>query len=123
MSREAQSVLFLCDGAERPLFSELKGWQTVEELNHRGDDARVNLRIENLSHALLATLEPRHWDLVRIDAYAYVADQSLSRGGDADVHGRDWRRHLGLRIPVRDVGYVHLESVEAAEPGRAGAHA
>ena len=28
-----------------------------------------------------------------------------------------------LRIPVRDVGYVHLESVEAAEPGRAGAHA
>jgi glutamate racemase len=41
--------------------------------------------------------------------------------GDTALFGRVASKLL--RIPVRNVGYVHLESVEAAVPGRAGAHA
>jgi len=41
--------------------------------------------------------------------------------GDTALFGRIASKLL--RIPVRNVGYVHLESVEAAVPGRAGAHA
>lgn len=41
--------------------------------------------------------------------------------GDTALFGRVATKLL--RIPVRDVGYVHLESVAAAVPGRARAHA
>ena len=94
------STLFLCDGAEAPPDWARQSWDVETRLNHTGSEPEVNLRIENLSHALLAQLSPRQADLVRIAAYVYIADQSVSRGGEADVYGRDWRRRMALCIPV-----------------------
>src|SRR5215207_723342 len=76
-----------------------------------GARADLNLRLQNLSHALLGQVSARAADLVRIAAYVYAADQSVSRGGPADVYGTHWRRHLALSIPVSDCDYWSQPSV------------
>src|SRR4051794_36540138 len=57
---------------------------------------------ENLGSKLLSTISNRAFDLIRIAAYAYAADQEISRGGERDVYGRDWRRQITLCVPVTE---------------------
>jgi hypothetical protein len=99
------SALFQCDGATIPAAFESAAWEIRDCVNCQGPAATLNLRLENLSHALLATIHARATDLVRIAAYAYADDQSVSRGGPADVYAKRWRRHFGMAVPVRDPGF------------------
>jgi 7-cyano-7-deazaguanine synthase in queuosine biosynthesis len=57
---------------------------------------------KNLSAVVLAQIDGRARDLVHLAAYVYAADQELSRGGPADVHGKRWRRDITLCVPVMD---------------------
>ena len=109
-----QGALFLCDGAEVPPSWARESWDTRESLNHTGSGPEVNLKIENLSHTLLSQLEMRESDLVRIAAYVYAADQSVSRGGEADVYGRNWRRRMALCIPVSEPKFWGTEAIGGA---------
>ena len=107
-------VVFLCNGASMPA-----PWQgvledAVQRLNHSGADADVNLHIEDLSNVLLGKMEGRAADLITIAAYAYAADQSVSRGGEADVYGKKWRRQIALGIPVSDPRFWKRKTVSAA---------
>jgi hypothetical protein len=106
-------ALFQCDGAPISSAFESVEWQVHDQINHQGSSATLNLRLENLSHALLATIEARAADLVRIAAYVYAADQTMSRGGPADVYGRHWRRHFGMAMPVNDPGFWNGDEVRA----------
>jgi 7-cyano-7-deazaguanine synthase in queuosine biosynthesis len=106
-------ALFLCDGAAMPTAFESVKWQSRDQINHQGPSATLNLRVENLSHALLARIDARAADLVRIGAYVYAADQSISRGGPKDVYGAHWRRQFGMAIPVGDPAFWNRADVAA----------
>lgn len=105
------TALFQCDGATLPDAFESATWDIRERINSKGPAATLNLRLENLSHALLATIHARAADLVRIAAYVYAADQSVSRGGPADVYAKRWRRHFGMAIPVSDPSFWNRDDI------------
>ena len=93
------AVVFPCDGAAIP--REWRGGdvETVA-LHTRGPHKVMNLRIEDPEHAFVGRLDGRAYDLVRIASYVYAADQTVSRGGDADWRLDRWERDLRLAIPV-----------------------
>ena len=62
----------------------------------------MNFAIRNPENVFLGSLDGRALDLTRIGAFALAADQSVSRGGDADPRLRSWHRRLGLVLPVND---------------------
>ena len=76
-------ALFLCDGAHTP--PEWRGkWSKTDHLNTEGGRATVNFAIKDLEETFLGRLDGRALDLIRIATFALAADQSVSRGGDAD---------------------------------------
>jgi hypothetical protein len=108
------SALFQCDRAEAPPGWDQETWDRKERINHVGAAAEVNLRLENRSHLLLPGLDARQADLIRIAAYLYAADQSVSRGGEADIYGLDWRRRMALAIPVNEPDFWGTPAVTNA---------
>ena len=96
-------ILVDCDGAALPTFHRETTELTRLSLNHRGPEANVNLHLQSPSSILLAQVGARAVDLVRIAAYVYAADQSVSRGGEADAHGDNWSRDFTWCLPVDDL--------------------
>ncbi|MDA1128803.1 MAG: 7-cyano-7-deazaguanine synthase [Chloroflexi bacterium] len=94
-----KQVQVACDGAAVP---QADAGVLNRSLNHRGPEANVNLRIQSPASTLLARVEDRAADLVRLASYVYAADQSVSRGGESDAHGDAWKRHFTLHMPVSD---------------------
>lgn len=107
-------ALFLCDGASKPWEWRDRAWEVEEVIRHHGPKADLNLRVENLSHRVLGTIDARASDLVRIAAYVYGADQSVRRGGSKDVYGAAWRRTMALSIPVVDPDFWSQEEIRQA---------
>ncbi len=107
-------VLVQCDGAVAPPSVQSQAWDARPVLSHRGAGANVNLRIQSPSDALLASFDARATDLVRIASYVYAADQSVSRGGEADIYGKAWHRDMHLFIPVADTSFWARPEVVAA---------
>jgi 7-cyano-7-deazaguanine synthase in queuosine biosynthesis len=96
-------VLFRCDGSTATPPSD--GWERVEELRTTGVDRDLNLAVEGLTGKLIDTIDERAADLIRIAAFAYGADQAITRVQPSDVHRAKWRRHLGLCLPVSDPAF------------------
>lgn len=106
-------ALVRCDGAPIPPALRRQQWDICESVNQHGPLADTNLRLQNLSHALLARVEERAADLVRLAAYVYAADQLVSRGGLKDVYGRHWQREFMLVVPVGEPRFWNLDEVRA----------
>src|SRR6266542_4086546 len=98
-----------CDGARVPRKARQAPWQELE-IRHRGLDADLNFKIENLTHALRGRVPPKAADLVRIAAYAYATDQSVRRGGQTDFEETEWARQLALCVPVSDPDFWSSEA-------------
>ncbi len=98
-------ALIRCDGATASsrLVSEV--WDQQIVINHQGPRQDLNLRIENISHAVLRNVDDQASDFVRIAAYVYAADQSLRRGGLRDIYGKRWTREIAFAIPVLDAAF------------------
>ena len=107
-------VVVDCDGAIVPQVALDPEVPIRRSLNHRGQSANVNLQIQTPATVLLAGIDGRAGDLVRIASYVYAADQSVSRGGEADVYGDGWRRHFVVYIPVADLEFWTQEPVSQA---------
>ena len=99
------SALIQCDGADVPSEFGSVSWNKCEAISHRGGSPNLNLRLQNLSHALTSTIDSFAADLVRIAAYVYAADQSVRRGGQKDIYGKHWKRHFGMVVPVGEPGF------------------
>lgn len=97
------SALIRCDGANHSTGRKTAQWDRELDLHHRGPQPTLRLDLNNLSHKLLSSVDSTAADLIRIAAYVYAADQSISRGGLADVYGSHWVRNLSLAIPVSNV--------------------
>ncbi len=77
--------------------------RTALRLNVAGPGQNVNLRISDISRAMLAAVPEVLVDLLEIAAYVYCADQQCPRGSESlPGMGRDWRRQMNFTIPVRD---------------------
>ena len=77
----------------------------VLQLDVSGASRNVNLRIDDITRAIVSNVSDVLLDLLEIAAYVDCADQQASRGSEqlTDL-GRDWRRNMHFIIPVRDPG-------------------
>jgi hypothetical protein len=94
-----KSALFACDGAVPGRRWAKEEWPARHELNS-SVGGNMRLHLTELSTAIHVPLNSAVLDLVTIASYCYAADQSIRRGGEADIYGDDWSRRLGLAIPV-----------------------
>lgn len=109
------AVAVLCDGASFPNdWRRGRAWDRTEQLNTRGTHQTVNFHLEDLESAFVGRLDGRVLDLVRIAAYAFGADMEISRGGKADWKNEDWKRTLGLAVPVNDPDFWSQQEVARA---------
>lgn len=98
-------TLVRCDGAHPPAALGQQAWASTERIDTGGRYPNLALRLESLVGSVLTGLSPRSADLLRIAAFAYRADQLVSRGGEADADGDRWRRHFALVVPVAEPVY------------------
>ena len=74
-------------------------------LDVQGPARNINLRIEDISKALVSDIPDVLLDLLEVAAYIYCADQQTRRGSEyLTDYGSDWRREMAFRIPVRSPG-------------------
>lgn len=63
----------------------------------------VRLRLTDLTQAMWGNVPHRVLDLLDLATYVYAADQAVARGEDREADfGDGWRRHLFLRVAVRE---------------------
>jgi 7-cyano-7-deazaguanine synthase in queuosine biosynthesis len=107
--------VFQCEGAPVP-----RRWSGITQrhlLGGQDDEAqRIDFSLE-LPEPLLGSLSARARDLVRIAAYVYLADGSVSRGGERDVYGHKWRRGMRLALAVDDPDFWRSAEVSQALVG------
>lgn len=90
---------FICGGVKVP---EPAVAEQVIRLDVAGPDRNVNLRLTDVSRALVSDLPELLLDLLEVAAYVYCADQRARRGGHKLSNaGEDWRRRLHFVMPVR----------------------
>lgn len=106
-------AVVICDEAVVPPAFRERGWPQLPIRSH-GHGGDLNLRADNLRTHYLGRLHRRANNLVRIAAFAFAADQQLSRGGKGDPSRRQWRREIALCVPVADVAFWSDEDTTTA---------
>ncbi len=104
-------ALFRCDDADVPRSVAAAYGNVEKKIVTRGPSPSLTLRAQSLAETVLARVEARAGDLVRIASYVYAADQEVSRGGQADVYGDRWRRRIAMCIPVTDPAFWSQDTV------------
>ena len=90
-----------CDGTPLPAAWRDLDW-AIQPIRSRGAARDLDLHVDGLRQKVTGQLDRRANDLVRIAAYAFGADQLVSRGGKGDPDRQRWRRELALAVPVAD---------------------
>ncbi len=85
----------------------------VREISHRGESPQLNISVRTPVVGF-DNISGRAADLVLIAAYAFAADQEVSRGGDADVYGSRWSRSFRMALPVADADFWNQPGVNTA---------
>jgi len=91
------SALILCDGVGA---RALNGFEETVLLSRQPPNPTLSASIDEFSHALFQNLDDDLADLVRIAAFVYGADGSVSRGTVKDVYATKWCRKFHFCIPV-----------------------
>jgi 7-cyano-7-deazaguanine synthase in queuosine biosynthesis len=94
--------VFQCDEADLAVPDTAPGTPVIHQLTSRGDTSELDLQMHELYRIVLDRVNPRHADLIRIAAYVYRVDMTVSRGGDRDSDAAKWKRRLHLCIPVSE---------------------
>jgi 7-cyano-7-deazaguanine synthase in queuosine biosynthesis len=90
----------LCDGAEWPNSTgSVSDDARCIRLAERG--RKANVVIESIGPKIYECLGGLHRDLLRVAAFIYLGDRTVSRG-KVDVFGERWHRSLHYVIPVSD---------------------
>ncbi len=104
-------ALFRCDDSDVPDSVATAHRGAVKQIRTRGQSPSLTLSVQSLAETVLARVQARAADLVRIASFVYAADQEVSRGGLADVYGDRWRRQITMCIPVSDPGFWNQDRV------------
>lgn len=105
-------VLFTCEAASLPKGLAKQKWDKKAQVNHQGKNPNLDLKIENITSAILRNLDPKSEDLIRIASYVYAADQAISRGSEQDIYGSQWTRELKFVIPVSNPSFWEQSSLK-----------
>jgi hypothetical protein len=90
--------LVFCGG----LLSTARIADKAYRLDITGPDQNIELRISDISRALVTNIPDVLIDLLELAAYIYCADGTIRRGGNTMTEmGHDWRRNLRFFVPVR----------------------
>ena len=105
--------LVLCEGASAKgrTARRRKGAPEPLRLSTAGQRPNLRLQVENITRAFLRDVQPRCRDLLRIAAYVYGADTSVSRGTRTDVYADRWSRAFRFVVPVLDLPFWCREDV------------
>jgi len=96
--------LFLCEDSECPAELARAQYNHQYHLSHKSGKRNIYLTAEPFKR--LALLQsPLAQDLIRIAAYVYVADTTVSRGGEKDILLKNWERHFTFVVPVSSANY------------------
>lgn len=106
-----KSAVIRCDGAPNPPGAKKLRGALHLAIRTTGPTAKLNLRVRPISDSLGAEVVGPAEDLVRIAAYSYWADQMVSRGGEANPYGDDWRRKYLMSVPVSDPDFWNAQPV------------
>jgi hypothetical protein len=102
---------FTCGGAEPPA----TGRGERRALDVQGDAKNINLRITDISRALISNIPDVLLDLLEVAAYVYCADQQTRRGSETLTdYAAAWRRERIFQIPVRAHGIWQSTDVTEA---------
>lgn len=89
---------YVCGGADFPQLE--KGERRT--LDVQGAAKNINLRITDISKAMVSDIPDVLLDLLEVAAYVYCADQQTRRGSEhLNDYGAEWHREMVFRIPVR----------------------
>jgi 7-cyano-7-deazaguanine synthase in queuosine biosynthesis len=94
----------LCGGITLGESDPLRNGRLVVELNAKGPEPNVNIRLMDLAKVFLKHVSPRLEDLLEIASYVYSTDCATSRGGEwtHDKSVEPWSRDFQFIVPVRD---------------------
>lgn len=95
-------VLVRCDGARAPRGLAGPDWTSLD-IGSDASKGGYNIRIPALDAKLAGNIPDVAFDLVRIGAFVYWADQEVSRRTDVDVYGQLWNRRFAVALPVLDL--------------------
>src|SRR3989442_73294 len=94
------SAIINCDGAEWPESSGAKPPDARSiRLTARG--RKPTVVIESIGPRIYERLGGLYRDLLRVAAFIYLGDRTVSRG-KVDVYGERWHRDFHYVIPVSD---------------------
>src|SRR5260370_10731435 len=101
------SRLFVCSGAKIADGDAVAAGRGRIELDSMGNEAKVNMRFENVAKVFKQHLSPRLVDLLEIGSYRCRADCATSRGREwTDEDSTEpWSRDFAFVIPVREPGF------------------
>ena len=92
---------FICGGAT-PDSDAAEAGKDIQ-LDVQGDLRNVNLKIEDISKAMVSNIPDVLLDLLEVASYVYCADQQSRRGTEVLAgYGKNWRRVMNFTIPLRD---------------------
>ena len=108
----------LCGGITLGESDPLRNGRLIVELNAKGPEPNVNIRLMDLAKVFLKHISPRLEDLLEIASYVYSTDCATSRGGEwtDDKSVEPWSRDLQFIVPVRDHAFWAREDVGASSP-------
>ena len=109
MNSSPSKHIFLCNGAT---LSEINDKDShVHELRYIGDDAKVNIKlnqfIQSVNHLPEIVL-----DLLEIAGYVFAADRRAARGKNDSVEYHNWSRFMRFVIKVRSHEFWNREKVK-----------
>lgn len=89
----------VCGGS--PSVADTAEERTIH-MDVQGDFRNVNLKITDISKAMVSNIPDVLMDLLELAAYVYCADQRCPRGSDMlPDYGSHWRRDMRFTIPMR----------------------
>jgi 7-cyano-7-deazaguanine synthase in queuosine biosynthesis len=104
--------LVVCDGVGIP--RRLRAFDPEPLRIDSTTAGTLNIRIPSLSRQFGAIAPDAAVDLLRIAAFAYWADQMVTRPVNVDVSGEDWKRTLVMLVAVQEPDLWNQPEVDRA---------
>lgn len=112
----SKARLFACGGVSVAKNDTFAATAEIIPLSTKGEDANVNLRLEDMAKVAQEGTSPRLIDLLEIAAYVYAGDASTTRQGAwrDESTTESWERQFKFIIPVRDFAFWQKKAVKEA---------
>lgn len=102
-------TIVLCNHSDLEI---VPGDTSIIHINSTPPHQNLTLKIDNITHPILNTLDDFIYDLIEIATFVYYADCSITRGNETDVYGEKWKRQFNFIIPVSNPGIWNQDEIK-----------